>query len=104
MLSIVDLSRPSPTRSGSGCGDSSDAGATVSPAEHGCLIQSEQIVVIAGIPREEIRQEGEAKGRQDVAASMTLRLLTRRCGSLTNATTAQIQSLPLQQLEALAAG
>jgi hypothetical protein len=33
---------------------------------------------------------------------MTLRLLNRRCGPLTDATTAQIQALPLEQLEALA--
>ena len=33
---------------------------------------------------------------------MTLRLLSRRCGPLTGATTAQIQVLPLEQLEALA--
>jgi hypothetical protein len=33
---------------------------------------------------------------------MTLRLLNRRCGPLTDATTAQIQALPLGQLEALA--
>jgi hypothetical protein len=31
-------------------------------------------------------------------------LLTRRCGPLTGATTAQIQALPLQQLEVLAVG
>ena len=74
-----------------------------------------EIMVIAGIPREEIRhtravqdwlaegrQEGEAKGRQQEAAFMTLRLLNRRCGLLTDATTAQIQALPLGQLEALA--
>jgi predicted transposase YdaD len=76
-------------------------------------------MVIAGIPREEIRhtravqdwlaegrqegrEEGEAKGRQEEAASMTLRLLNRRCGPLTDATTAQIQALPLEKLEALA--
>ncbi|MCS5694086.1 DUF4351 domain-containing protein [Cyanobium sp. FGCU-6] len=72
-------------------------------------------MVIAGIPREEIRhtravqdwlaegrQEGEAKGRQKEAASMTLRLLNRRCGPLSDATTAQIQALPLEQLGALA--
>ena len=76
-------------------------------------------MVIAGIPREEIRhtravqdwlaegrQEGEARGeaRGEVreAAKMTLRLLTRRCGPLSEATTAQIQALPLEQLEALA--
>lgn len=32
---------------------------------------------------------------------MTLRLLNRRCGPLSAATTARIQALPLQQLEAL---
>ena len=71
-------------------------------------------MVIAGIPREEIRhtravqdwlaegrQEGRQGGRQE-AAKMTLRLLNRRCGPLSEATTAQIQALPLEQLEALA--
>jgi predicted transposase YdaD len=76
-------------------------------------------MVIAGIPREEIRhtravqdwlaegrqeglQEGLQEGEAREAAKMTLRLLSRRCGPLTDATTAQIQALPLQQLEALA--
>ena len=72
-------------------------------------------MVIAGIPREEIRhtravqdwlaegrQEGREEGRQQEAASDTLRLLTRRCGPLSEATTARIQSLPLEQLESLA--
>ena len=78
-----------------------------------------QIMVIAGIPREEIRhtravqdwlaegrqegrQEGEARGEAREAAKMTLRLLNRRCGPLSEATTAQIQALPLEQLESLA--
>ena len=78
-----------------------------------------EIMVIAGIPREEIRhtravqdwlaegrqeglQEGEAKGRQEGEAAVTLRLLNRRCGPLTAATTAQIQALPVEKLEALA--
>ena len=82
-------------------------------------LTEEEIMVIAGIPREEIRhtkavqdwlaegrqegrQEGEAKGRQEEAASVTLRQLNRRCAPLTDATTAQIQALPLEQLEALA--
>jgi hypothetical protein len=34
---------------------------------------------------------------------MTLRQLTRRCGPLSEATTASIQALPLERLEALAA-
>jgi predicted transposase YdaD len=76
-------------------------------------------MVIAGIPREEIRhtravqdwlaegrqegrQEGEARGEAREAAKMTLRLLNRRCGPLTGATTTQIQALPLEQLESLA--
>ena len=33
---------------------------------------------------------------------MTLLQLNRRCGSLSTATTARIQALPLEQLEALA--
>ena len=74
-----------------------------------------QIMVIAGIPREEIRhtravqdwlaegrQEGRQEGEAREAAKMTLRLLSRRCGPLTGATTAQIQALPLDQLESLA--
>ena len=74
-----------------------------------------QIMVIAGIPREEIRhtravqdwlaegrQEGRQEGEAREAAKMTLRLLNRRCGPLSEATTAQIQALPLEQLEALA--
>ena len=70
-----------------------------------------QIMVIAGSPREEIRHtravqdwlaEGRQEGRQAEASSVTLRLLTLRCGPLAEATTAQIQALPLEQLEALA--
>jgi len=63
--------------------------------------------MIVGIPREEIRhtravQDWLAEGRQQEAARVTIRLLTRRCGPLSEATTARIQSLPLEQLEALA--
>ena len=78
-------------------------------------LTEEQIMVIAGIPREEIRhtravqdwlaegrQEGREEGRQQEAASVTLRLLVRRCGPLSEATTARIKSLPLEQLESLA--
>ena len=66
-----------------------------------------QIMVIAGIPREEIRhtravQDWLAEGRQEGEAAVTLRQLNRRCGPLSEATTAQIQVLPLEQLEALA--
>ena len=80
-------------------------------------------MVIAGIPQEEIRhtravqdwlaegrqeglREGEAKGRQEGEArgeaKVTLRQLNRRCGLLSDTTTAQIQALPVDQLEALA--
>ena len=72
-------------------------------------------MVIAGIPREEIRhtravqdwlaegrQEGREEGRQEGEAALALRLLTRRCGPLSEATTARIQSLPLEQLESAA--
>jgi len=71
----------------------------------------QDLMVIAGIPSkdlrhtraaqewiEEGRQEGEAQGE----AKVTLRLLNRRCGPLSEATTARIQALPLEQLEALA--
>ncbi len=48
------------------------------------------------------RHEGRQEGRRDEAAAVTLRLLNRRCGPLSEATTTQIQALPLEQLEALA--
>jgi predicted transposase YdaD len=71
----------------------------------------EQIMVIAGIPREEIRQtravqdwlaEGRQEGRQEGEVAVTLRLLNLRCGPLEGATTDQIKALPLERLEALA--
>lgn len=78
-------------------------------------LSREEIMVIAGIPLDELRhtraaqewlaegrQEGRQEGRRDEAAAMTLRLLNRRCGPLSEATTAQIQALQLDQLEALA--
>ena len=43
-----------------------------------------------------------AEGRQEGEAAVTLRLLNRRCGPLSEPTTAQIQALPLEQLEGLA--
>jgi predicted transposase YdaD len=45
---------------------------------------------------------GEARGEALGEAKVTLRLLARRCGTLSAATTARIQALPLEQLEALA--
>ena len=82
-------------------------------------LTEEQIMVIAGIPREEIRhtravqdwlaegrqegrQEGREEGRQAEASSVALRQLNRRCGPLSDATTAQIQALQIDKLEALA--
>ena len=76
-------------------------------------------MVIAGIPmRRDPPHQGSAglagcraarkakpkaqEGRQEGEAAVTLRLLNRRCSPLSDATTAQIQALPLGQLEALA--
>jgi predicted exporter len=66
----------------------------------------EQMMVYVKIPTQELRhsraaQELIAEGRRAEAASMTLRLLNHRCGPLSPATTARIQALPLEQLEAL---
>jgi predicted transposase YdaD len=82
---------------------------------------AEQIMPIAGIPLEEIHhtravedwlaegsqeglQEGLQEGKAQEATKATLRLLNRRCGPLSKTTTAQIQALPVEQLEALAVG
>ena len=62
---------------------------------------------MAGITLEDLSQSrayqeifglGEARD----AAKVALRQLNRRCGPLSEATTARIQALPLEQLEALA--
>ena len=53
-------------------------------------------MVIAGIPREEIRH---TRAVQDWRAES--RQLNRRCGPLSEATTAQIQALAVEKLEAL---
>jgi predicted transposase YdaD len=71
------------------------------------LLTRKDIMEIATIPAKDLRHtraaqewiaEGEARGEAKVA----LRLLGRRCGPLSEATTARIQALPLDQLEALA--
>jgi len=67
----------------------------------------DQLMQIAEIPREDMRhtrlvQDWLAEGRQDEAASMTLRQLNRRCGPLSETTTTQIQALHIDKLEALA--
>jgi predicted transposase YdaD len=48
------------------------------------------------------RQEGQQEGRQVEAAALTVRLLQRRCGTLSSQQQARIQALPLPRLEALA--
>ena len=71
----------------------------------------EEIMVIAGISTnqllhtraaQDLLDRGREEGREEGEAKVTLRLLIRRCGPLNEATTARIQALPLQQLEALA--
>ena len=47
-------------------------------------------------------QEIFGLGEAREAAKVALRQLNRRCGPLSEATTARIQALPLEQLEALA--
>ncbi len=77
-------------------------------------LTSEQIMVIAGIPTQELlhtraaqdliekcRQEGEARGRAAEAAALAQRQLNRRCGPLNEAVVTRIQALPLEQLETL---
>jgi predicted transposase YdaD len=51
---------------------------------------------------EEGRREGRDEGRRDEASALALRLLERRCGSLSAAITARIVALELPQLEELA--
>ena len=76
---------------------------------------SEELMVFAGIPTEQLlhtraaqdlldrgRQEGRQEGEAQGEAKVTLRQLNRRCGPLSEATTARVQALPLDQLEALA--
>ncbi len=46
-------------------------------------------------------QQGRQEGRREEAASMVLRQLNRRCGSLTTELQQQIQNLSVEQLEEL---
>ena len=67
------------------------------------LLTRKDTMEIATIPAKDLRhtraaQEWIAEGE----AVVTLRLLNLRCGSLRDATIARIQTLPLEQLEALA--
>ena len=57
---------------------------------------------IFGHGLQEGRQEGLQEGEAREAAKVTLRLLNHRCGPLSEAITAQIRALSLEQLEALA--
>jgi predicted transposase YdaD len=74
----------------------------------------EEIMALINLPTDHLRDtrfgqellaEGEARGRQEGEAlgetKLALRQLNRRCGPLSEATTACIQALPLEQLEAL---
>ncbi len=74
-----------------------------------------QIMKLLGIPAKDLlhtravrdwfeqgRQEGEVRGRALGEATVILRLLSRRCAPLSEGTSASIQALPLEQLEALA--
>ena len=75
------------------------------------LLTREDLMEIATIPAKDLRhtrvaqewiEEGRLEGEAQGEAKVTLRLLNRRCGPLSEVTTALIQALPLQQLEALA--
>ena len=70
-----------------------------------------EICAMGGITLEDLSQSrayqeifglGEARGEAREAAKVALRQLSRRCGTLSEATTARIEALPLEQLEALA--
>jgi predicted transposase YdaD len=74
------------------------------------LLTREDLMEIATIPAKDLRhtrvaqewiEEGRVEGEAQGEAKVTLRLLNRRCGPLSEVTTARIQALPLQQLEAL---
>jgi predicted transposase YdaD len=59
-------------------------------------------ITVEDFTKSRIYQEIAGIGRQEGEAAVTLRQLARRCGPLSAATTARIQALPLEQLEALA--
>ena len=75
----------------------------------------QEICAMGGITLEDFTQSrayreifglGEDRGRQEgrraEACNVTLRLLARRCGPLSEATTTRIEAMPLEQLETLA--
>jgi len=86
-------------------------------------LSKEQILMIAGVPlqelrhtravqeileegrqegRQEGREEGLEAGRQQEAAALAIRQLSRRFGSLNEGCRERLSTLPLQQLEQLA--
>ncbi|MEY4807360.1 MAG: hypothetical protein RLZZ206_1749 [Cyanobacteriota bacterium] len=86
-------------------------------------LSKEEILMIAGLPlqelrhtravqeileegrqegRQEGREEGLEAGRQQEAAGLAIRLLTRRLGSIDTGSRERLVDLPLQQLEQLA--
>jgi predicted transposase YdaD len=82
-------------------------------------LSKEEILMIAGVPLQELRhtravqeilEEGRQEGmevgletgRQQEAAALAVRLLTRRLGTLDVGSRERLSSLPLQQLEQLA--
>jgi predicted transposase YdaD len=52
--------------------------------------------------RQEGREEGLEAGRQQEAVALTIRQLSRRCGSLDEGSRERLSALTLQQLEQLA--
>jgi predicted transposase YdaD len=74
------------------------------------LLTREEIMALINLPTDHLRHtrlaqdwiaEGEARGRTAEAAAVALRQLNLLCGPLSEATTARIQAMPLEQLEAL---
>jgi predicted transposase YdaD len=70
----------------------------------------EEIMALINLPSDHLRHtrlaqdwmaEGEARGEARGETKLALRQLNLLCGPLSEATTARIQALPLQQLEAL---
>jgi len=57
---------------------------------------------ILGLGEARGEARGKAEGKAEGESTVILRLLQRRCGPISAATTARIQALPLEKLEALA--
>jgi predicted transposase YdaD len=79
------------------------------------LLSREEILMIVGLPLQELRHtravqeileegrlEGLETGRQQEAAALAVRLLTRRLGGVDVGSRERLRELPLQQLEQLA--